>query len=97
MNPWQDGMHLVRHISPPALQPTRYVFARLAIIASTLPELCYACAKPPPPRPRAPGCVLHVPQDKKRSIVEAALSEGGDAAAAAKKLTMEDLCFLFGR
>jgi hypothetical protein len=36
-------------------------------------------------------------QDKKRGIVQAALTEGGDAAAAAKKLTMEDLMFLFGR
>lgn len=36
-------------------------------------------------------------QDQKRSIVAAALEEGGDATAAAKKLTMDDLFFLFGR
>ena len=50
----------------------------------------------PAPPPLAPWLPFSL-QDQKRSIVEAALSEGGDAAAAAKKLTMDDLCFLFGR
>jgi hypothetical protein len=35
-------------------------------------------------------------QERKRAIVEAALVEGGDATAAANKLTMDDLFFLFG-
>jgi hypothetical protein len=35
-------------------------------------------------------------QEKKRAIVEAALAEGADASAAANRLTMDDLFFLFG-
>ncbi|WIA19197.1 hypothetical protein OEZ85_003842 [Tetradesmus obliquus] len=35
-------------------------------------------------------------QEKKRAIVDAALAEGADASAAANRLTMDDLFFLFG-
>jgi hypothetical protein len=39
---------------------------------------------------------LYSLQEKKRAIVEAALAEGADASAAANRLTMDDLFFLFG-
>jgi hypothetical protein len=41
-------------------------------------------------------CAGYNSQEKKRAIVEAALAEGADASAAANRLTMDDLFFLFG-
>lgn len=37
-----------------------------------------------------------IAQDKKRAVVDAALAGGGEVSAAANRLTMDDLRFLFG-